>query len=231
MPKFNKGAASRFAGYTGYEFIDNGLLATALTHGSHRASGKADYQRLEFFGDRILGLVIAEWLYRNQPKADEGKMARQFTHLVRKDTCAEVARALRLDEIMRSGPGIDNLSGKAGTKILGDVCEAVIAAIYLDSGFDAARSFVLRHWQEHFETAIAAPRDAKSRLQEWALAKGLDLPGYRELSRSGPDHSPNFEIEVSVNGYDPATASASSKRNGEQAAASAFIKRERIKLK
>ena len=231
LDKFSIRSAEKFLTLTGYQFQNAQLLGDALTHSSHRSGAAKSYERLEFLGDRVLGMVIAEWLYADQPDADEGRMARQFTFLVRKGTCTQIAKEIGLPQLLRAGRSADGKQVAANSRMLGDACEAVLAAIYLDSGLQAVKDFILQHWKSHFEKARAAPRDPKSRLQEWALAKGLEIPTYTAISREGPDHQPQFVIEVSLSGYDPATGQASSKRRGEQIAAENFIAEHRIKQK
>jgi ribonuclease-3 len=231
VTKVSVRSAEKFAELTGYRFKDDELLMDAITHSSHNSSGRKDYERLEFLGDRILGMVVAEQLYKRYPQADEGMMARQFTYLVRKGTCTLVAKDMGLSELMRAGRSMEGKQTRSSNRMLGDACEAVLAAIYFDSGFAAVRKFILRYWKPYLDKASAAPRDPKTRLQEWALAKGLALPQYKEISREGPDHEPMFIIEVSVPGYEPVRGQATSKRRGEQLAAETFIERQRIKHK
>ena len=228
MSRAKARSAEQFAKLTGYRFKNSDLLIDAITHSSHQSSGRKDYERLEFLGDRILGMVVAEQLYKRYPQADEGMLARQFTFLVRKGTCALVAKDMGLADLMRAGPSMESKQTRSSNRMLGDACEAILAAIYFDGGFSAVRKFILEHWKPYFDKATAAPRDPKTRLQEWALAQGLALPKYIEISREGPDHEPMFVIEVYVAGYDPVRGQASSKRKGEQVAAQMFIDREQI---
>jgi ribonuclease-3 len=209
----------------GHAFARPALLDEALTHGSWAEAARPDNQRLEFLGDRVLGLVIAEALVAADPGATEGLLAPRLNALVRKETCAEVAATLRLGEAIRMGRSEVATGGRRKVAILGDAMEAVIAAVYLDGGLDAARAVVLRHWQERIATAAARAGDAKSRLQEWAQGRGQEPPSYRETAREGPDHAPRFTVEVQLATGERATGAASTKRGAEQAAAAALLAR------
>jgi len=215
--------AAAFEKATGYRFASPGLLVQALTHS---ASGRAlalDYQRLEFLGDRVLGLVIADALYRRYPQHEEGRLARHLNYLVRKETCAQVAQELGLGELMQTGESTRRGQARASLKVLGDLAESVIAAIYLDRGLEAARKFIISHWEPFFARYEDAPRDPKSALQEWAAARGLEPPLYEELSRSGPDHAPRFVMRARIAGKGQAQGRGGSKRKAEQAAAQALL--------
>ena len=183
-------AASRI----GHAFARPELLVEALTHPS-LASG-SDNQRLEFLGDRVLGLVVAEALLAADPGASEGDLAPRLNALVRKETCAEVAAELDLGPALRLGRSEMLTGGRRKLALLGDAMEAVIAAVYLDAGFEAARAFVLRAWGERIARVERVVRDAKTTLQEWAQARGLAPPAYVDLDREGPDHAPVFSVEV-----------------------------------
>ena len=178
------------------------MLESALTHisalkGARNRAGS--YQRLEFLGDHVLGLVISDMLYRAFPKADEGELSRRLADLVRKETCAEIARAIDLGAAIRVGSSEANAGGRSRPAILADVCEAVIGAVYLDGGYDAAEALVDRLWAGAACTTTAQPlRDPKTVLQEWAQARGLPTPVYREIARSGPDHDPEFRVAVQL---------------------------------
>lgn len=215
----------------GHVFADRGLLERALTHAS--APGVADvgrdsYQRLEFLGDRVLGLAVATMLLEAYPDADEGELARRLNHLVRRETCAEVAVELGLDAAVRIGAGEAQAGGRRKTAILGDICESVLAAVYLDGGFAAATALVERYWRPRMLGFAAARRDAKTTLQEWAQGRNLPPPIYEAVGRSGPDHEPRFTVLVRVEGLDPAEGLGRSKREAEQGAASALLVREGI---
>lgn len=207
----------------GHDFARPGLLHEALTHPSTAAG--AHNQRLEFLGDRVLGLVIAEALLAADPTATEGDLAPRLNALVRKETCAEVAAELDLGAALRLGRSEMLAGGRRKVALLGDAMEAVIAAVYLDAGLDAARALILRSWGPRIGAAPGYARDAKTQLQEWAQARGLPPPTYRDLDRQGPDHAPVFSVEASLTDGHAATAAASSKRAAQQAAAEALLAR------
>ena len=212
----------------GYAFEDRNLLKRALTHASS-AKKRADYERLEFLGDRVLGLVIAEELYRRHPSKTEGELAANFSALVRGDVCAAVAREASLGEHVRLGPRETTEGVHLSVGVLGDVMEALIAAIYLDGGVAPARALVLRLWEPYLEAGAVIRKDSKTFLQEWALGHALSIPGYRVLAQEGPHHAPRFSVEVQVHGRPGAIGEGASKRAAEQAAAEAFLKREGIR--
>jgi ribonuclease-3 len=219
---------SQFEERLGCSFSDTSLLQRALSHSALTGEPQADNERLEFLGDRVLGLVIAEELLQRFPDAAEGSLARRLNALVSKSACTAVAETMGLDGLLREFGG---RSGEAGVtaRALADVCEALIAAIYLDTGLDAARGFILTHWRERLEAAGETRRDPKSQLQEWAMGKGLAVPEYAVTGREGPDHAPVFTIAVSVAGHAPIAGEGASKREAEQAAALAFLKQHKIK--
>lgn len=212
----------------GHRFGDESLITAALTHVS-AATGqrRVTYQRLEFLGDRVLGLVVAEMLYDAFPEAEEGELSRRLAALVRKESCAEVALEWGVQAHIRLGES-EKSAGAARTAILGDVCESIIGAVFLDAGYLSARSVVTRAFEPRMRSPRRPLRDAKTALQEWAQARGLPTPVYREVSRRGPDHAPQFTIAVEIAGYALAEATGGSKRLAEQAAAEAFIAREGI---
>jgi ribonuclease-3 len=212
----------------GHVFADRRLLAQALTHTSAVSNAADSYQRLEFLGDRVLALGVAGMLYRAYPKADEGELARRLNALVKRETCAEVAKSLHLGEAVRLGGGEAQTGGRTKVAILGDIAEAVIAAIYLDAGVAPALAFVERNWAARMKTAAGAQRDAKTTLQEWAQGRGLPTPTYRQTDRTGPDHDPMFTIAVEIPGVEMATGTGRSKREAEQNAAAAVLVREAI---
>lgn len=212
-----RGAAARI----GHDFARTELLLEALTHPS-RAGGRNN-QRLEFLGDRVLGLVIAEALLAQDPDAEEGTLAPRLNALVRKETCAAVAAALDLGPALRMGRSEQLSGGRRRTALLGDAMEAVIAAVYLDGGLDAARALILRHWQDRIAAAQAQAPDAKTALQEWAQARGLPPPDYLDLARRGPDHAPVFSVEARLADGRTAAAEAPSKRAAQQAAAERLL--------
>ncbi len=211
--------------------VDAGLIDAALTHPSAASRARPDYQRLEFLGDRVLGLVIAEALMARHPGEAEGKLAPRLNALVRAEACAQAAASIDLGAHLRLDRGEARAGGRKRTRSLGDAMEAVIAAVYLDAGFEAAREVVLKLWAPLIAAQGAeAPTEPKSALQEWAEARGLPLPAYDLLARSGPDHALRFEIEATVEteqGPRSARAEASSKRAAEKAAAAALVARLR----
>ena len=214
-----------FCDRLGHRFARPELLQAALTHPSMSTPGRTDNQRLEFLGDRVLGLIIAEAVMADDPEAAEGSLAPRFNALVRKETLAEVARSLDLGAALRLGRSEMIAGGRKRDAALADAMEAVIAAIFLDAGLDAARSVVLRHWAKRIPAAEAVARDAKTALQEWAQARRLPPPSYDEISRSGPDHAPVFTIRARLESGDEAVATAGTKRQAEQAAAQALLTR------
>ena len=215
-----------------YGFTDETLLDRALTHIS-ALSGKSrsgSYQRLEFLGDRVLGLVISDMLLRAFPKADEGELSKRLADLVRKETCAEVARAMDLGAAIRLGNSESNAGGRRRTAILADVCESLIGAVFLDGGYAAATKLIDKFWHERMHALAKPPRDAKTALQEWAQGRGLPTPSYQEVERSGPHHSPEFRVAVVLPDRDPAEGQGRSKRAAEQAAAAAMLAREGVEF-
>jgi ribonuclease-3 len=213
----------------GHRFADRRLLRRALTHTGVSPHPDQNYERLEFLGDRVLGLVVARLVYDAHPAASEGELARRFNALVNRDACAGVARALGLGAHIRLDPGEQKTGGRDKPVILGDVMEALIAALYLDAGLDIASAFVAGLWRPLLTaTPGAAGRDPKSALQEWAQAQGLALPVYAVVGRSGPDHAPNFVISVTVDGFAAAEAEGPSRRIAEQNAARALLVREKV---
>lgn len=212
----------------GHDFADRNLIVSALTHVSAAAGRKREtYQRLEFLGDRVLGLAVSEMLYAAFPAAGEGELSRRLAGLVRKESCAEAALAWGVDSCVLLGE-IERQAKTPNMTILGDVCEAIIGAVFLDAGYEAAKAVVLGAFGERMHAPGRPLRDPKTALQEWAQARGLATPLYRETERSGPDHAPEFTIAVEVPGYRHAEAKGSAKRLAEQAAAAAFIAREGI---
>jgi ribonuclease-3 len=227
MPKMIKLSADlrQFSDHIGYEFKDPGLLITALTHSSISSATRSDNERLEFLGDRVLGLVMAQALLDADTKASEGQLAPRFNALVRKETCADVARSIGVGDMLKLGRSEMISGGRRKEALLGDAMEALIAAVYRDGGFTAAQSLILRLWNTRITSVKADARDPKTALQEWAQArKGLP-PRYVELSRTGPDHAPLFEIEVQLHSGEVVRAKAGSKRQAEQAAAQKMLER------
>ncbi|WP_170439876.1 ribonuclease III [Ruegeria arenilitoris] len=209
----------------GHRFANPELLVRALTHGSVSSSTRPDNQRLEFLGDRVLGLVMATALLEADQKATEGQLAPRFNALVRKETCADVARQIDIGAVLKLGRSEMLSGGRRKQALLGDAMEAVIAAVYRDAGFEAAQKVILSLWGDRIHTVEADARDAKTSLQEWAQARGQKPPAYVEISRSGPDHAPVFTIAARLQDGSEAQATAGSKRQAEQAAAQALLAR------
>lgn len=208
----------------GHRFARPALLDEALTHPSLSGPGRPDNQRLEFLGDRVLGLVIAEALLARYPDEAEGQLAPRLNDLVRKETCAEVAAEIGLSAWLRLGKSESQTGGRRKIAILGDAMEAVIAAVYLDGGLDAAREVIRRLWADRIEgQGAAAPRDAKTALQEWAQGRGMKPPLYQTVGRRGPDHAPVFTVSVTLEDGAAAEAEARSKRAAEQDAAARLM--------
>jgi ribonuclease III len=211
-----------------YRFADRRLLEQALSHISAFAGIRnraSSYQRLEFLGDHVLGLSVSDMLFRAFPKADEGEMSRRLAELVRREACADVARAIDLGSAFRLGASEINAGGRDRTAILADVCEALIGAVFVDGGYFAASALVERLWSERMRTPKRPLRDAKTQLQEWAQARGLPTPAYREIERTGPHHDPEFRVWVELPEVAPAEGLGRSKRAAEQAAAAAMLSR------
>ena len=196
------------------------MYRRALTHGS---TGQPDYQRLEFLGDRILGLVIADMLYHRYADEAEGRLSHRLNALVSGSTCADIARQIDLPRHIRLGKQARDDGAQQSDNVLGDVMEAIIGALYIDQGMDAARTLVVRLWGPLLETANGAPKHPKSELQEWCAANGRKVPEYVITKKEGPPHAMRFEITVTVKGFDPVSASANSKQAAETAAALAFL--------
>lgn len=206
------------------------LLAEALMHPSatsRRGARRLSYERLEFLGDRVLGLVIAELLWARFPQAAEGELTRRHTSLVRREALIRIARELDLGRFIILSSGEAQAGTREQPSVLADCCEAVIAALYLDGGFEPAREFVRRHWEPMLESSGNAARDPKTELQEWAQGKGLGLPAYETIEESGPAHRRRFTVSVRIPGAEPTSASGGSKRAAEIAAAAALLERLR----
>lgn len=204
-----------------YKPRDRSLFERALTHSSAR---KASYERLEFLGDRVLGLVIARWLYDRFPDEPEGKLSRRFNMLVSRETCAEVGRELGLPALVHLGKQAREDGANWSDNVIGDVVEALIGALLLDGGMDAAEPFVRKHWATFVEGQGRAPVHPKSALQELAAARDLGAPAYELVGRTGAHHAPRFTVRVAIRGGGEATAEGSSKQEAETAAALALLK-------
>ncbi|MDN5006207.1 ribonuclease III [Bradyrhizobium sp. GCM10027634] len=215
----------------GHSFTDPNLLMQAITHVSALKSGRKrgdSYQRLEFLGDHVLGLVVSDMLYHAFPNADEGELSKRLAELVRKESCADVAKSLGLLDDIKLGSVGSSADARLRKSILGDICEAVIGAIFLDGGHAAADEFVKRNWTERMHKPRRPLRDPKTVLQEWAQGKGLPTPVYREVERTGPHHDPQFRVAVDLPGLAPAEGIGGSKRAAEKVAASVMIEREGV---
>ena len=209
----------------GYEFSNLSLLVEALTHSSIASDFRKDNQRLEFLGDRVLGLVMAEALLEIDQTAPEGTLAPRFNALVRKETCAEVARQIELGGVLKIGRSEMLSGGRRKDALLGDGMEAVIAAIYKDGGFEIAKTIIIKLWGDRIKNVKVDARDAKTMLQEWAQARGQNPPNYEVISRSGPDHAPDFLVKVILDSGETSEALAGSKRQAEQMAAKALLQK------
>jgi ribonuclease-3 len=212
-----------FCDRLGHRFAEPELITRALTHASLSSATRPDNQRLEFLGDRVLGLVMAEAVLAQDKAASEGQLAPRFNALVRKEACAEVAREIDLGAVLRLGKSEMTTGGRRKTALLGDAMEAVIAAVYIDGGFEAAREVILRLWGNRVSSVAEDARDAKTALQEWAQARGMAPPVYEELSRVGPDHAPVFRVAARLADGQLAEAEGRVKRQAEQAAARALL--------
>ncbi len=213
----------------GYVFRDKNLLERALTHGSYGDGRRNtdDNQRLEFMGDRVLGLIAAERLL-DEYDDDEGALARRFNAIVRKEACARAARRAGLGEALRMSKSTEADQGRDNVSILGDACEALLAALYFDGGLDVARAFFDRFWNEELPHVAEGLRDPKTKLQEWALAHYSVNPTYRLIERAGPDHRPVFAVEAIVGDLKPERGEGRSKQNAERSAAKALLAREGV---
>lgn len=198
------------------------LFERALTHGSH---GRDTYERLEFLGDRVLGLIIAGWLYQRFPNEPEGKLSRRFNVLVARETCGDVGRAIDLPRFIRLGPQAREDRANMSDNVVGDVVEAIIGAIYLDGGLERAEQFVKTNWAAFLDGQRKAPVHPKSELQEVAAEKRLGVPLYELVARFGPHHAPRFRVKVSLAHHGEAEAEGPSKQDAETAAAAALLEK------
>lgn len=219
----------KFESITGHRFDNKALLDEALTHPSveiaERGRARYGYQRLEFLGDRVLGLIIADMVEEAFPEEPEGALAKRHTALVRAEALAEIARRKGMGPHIRMSLGEEAGGGRDNQAILCDICEAVIGALYRDGGLNAARDFIEPNWRPMLDRVDGPPQDAKSALQEWAQGRGFPLPEYRVVDRTGPAHQPEFIIEVTVESDPPlkAQGTAGSKRSAEKVAATRLL--------
>lgn len=204
---------------SGYTFKDKSLLRRAMTHTSAVRSSLDSNERLEFLGDRVMNMLVAEFLCEAFPKEREGDLAKRHTNLVCAPTLASIADRIGLPSELNLSSSEASSGGAQKTNIVADALEALVAAIYIDGGVDAARDFVRMHWSAHLESNKRPPQDSKSKLQEWAQGRGLPLPQYDIVERSGPDHAPSFTVTVTIEGQGEATGQGASKREAEKAAA------------
>ena len=214
-----------FAQRLGHPYRDPELLVRALTHASISSSTRQSNERLEFLGDRVLALTMAQALFMGDRGAAEGQLAPRFNALVRQETCADVAREIGLGDVLKLGRSETMSGGRRKEALLGDAMEALIASIFLDAGFETAQRVVLRLWGARIANVDLDARDAKTALQEWAQARGYTTPTYTELNRDGPDHQPNFTVEVRLQNNEVAEGRAGTKRQAEQSAAKALLAR------
>ncbi len=230
MPKPRKTALKDLSARLGHDFSDPALLKLALTHASARSGARPDEdnERLEFLGDRVLGLAVAELLADTFPTAREGELARWFNHLVRAETCAEIAQKWDLGDFILMSGGEAGSGGRRKKTILANTCEAVLGAVFADGGYPAAKEVVRKFWELQLGVLELAAPDAKSVLQEWAQGRRLPLPRYLEVAREGPDHAPRFTAEVQIEGVAPERGQGANKRAAEQAAALAMLLREGV---
>ncbi|HEX8241018.1 MAG TPA: ribonuclease III [Allosphingosinicella sp.] len=220
MLAMDKATSAWLEGALGRAPGDSALFERALTHASF---GEAQYERLEFLGDRVLGLAVATWLYELFPDEPEGQLSKRLNALVAREVCAEVARELGVGPRVRLGKQAREDGASDSDNVIGDVVEALIGAVYLDSGIEAAEAFVRRAWGDRVSTRDKAPQHPKSALQEWAAAQERKPPAYRLAERSGPQHAPTFLVEVEIKGVGSASAEGASKQEAETAAAQKLL--------
>jgi len=220
-------AVEALQAHIGHAFADRELLERALTHASvgKGAVEVRSNERLEFLGDRVLNLCVAEKIMQTCPDYTEGELSKLMSHLVDYKTCAKVAKAVGLPAALRFDASATKVGARKNDRVLGDACEALIAALYLDGGLETARAFVLAFWADDLKDLGRPEKDPKTLLQEWAMARALPLPGYRTVGQEGPSHAPRFTVEVHVAGYEPAMAEAGAKRDAEKLAAQALLDR------
>ena len=224
-----KALAEALAATAGLRFRDHERLRRALTHASARSKDAGtDYERMEFLGDRVLGLVVAEFLYEKFPEASEGELSLRLNAMVNAETLAEISQEIGLPELINAGSELRRPDGRKRVNLRADALESLIAAIYLEGGVDAARNFITRHWAARSCVVGEARRDPKTELQEWSHQVGGGVPAYMIDSREGPDHDPLFTVSVLLTGFEPASGSGRTKRQAEQAAASAILQREGV---
>ncbi len=205
----------------GYSFKDQSLLRTALTHSS--TSAEENYERLEFLGDRVLGIVIAATLFNRFPNEQEGDLAKRLSSLVQGETIAKLSLQISLGEFIILSDAEKRAGGNSNEHILADVFEALIGAIYIDGGLSPCMSLIETQWENAFQTMKQPPQHPKTKLQEWAQGQGLPLPIYKIISQSGSDHAPIFEIVLKVKNHPDITANGKSRAEAEKLAATKFV--------
>ncbi len=219
---------TRLENLIGHTFRQKDRLDRALTHASALPSRGGNYERLEFLGDRVLGLCVAEHLFNTFKDAKEGELSVRLNQLVSAATCAAVADEMELHRFIRTGSDVKKITSSRMLSVRADVVESLIAAIYLDGGLEPARSFILKYWEKRVREPDGGRRDAKTELQEWAHAKFAVTPTYRVDDRSGPDHDPRFTVTVEIPGVAPEQGVERSKRAAEQVAATRLLEREGV---
>lgn len=219
---------ARLEAMIGHSFTDRARLDRALVHASALPSRGSNYERLEFLGDRVLGLCVAEYLFTTFKDAKEGELSVRLNQLVSAQTCASVADEMELHRFIRTGADVKKLTGSRMLNVRADVVESLIAALYLDGGLEVARGFILKYWEKRTSRPDSGRRDAKTELQEWAHAKFAATPAYRVDERSGPDHDPRFKVTVEIPGVSPEQGVERSKRAAEQVAATRLLEREGV---
>ena len=215
-------------GSINYTFIDQDNLKNSLTHSSVSNTIFPSNERLEFLGDKVLGFVITDILYKRYPLATEGELSRRYADLVNKEALVVVAKKINLGKFLLLGPGEEKLGHRSKDTILEDACEALIGAIYIDGGLGEVKKFINNHWKELIDTQEEVPIDPKTRLQEWCQAQTLGLPEYIEVDRTGPSHNPFFTIIIVVKNFDKSTGIGPSKREAKRNAAISFLIREGV---
>jgi ribonuclease-3 len=219
------GNRSRLLGKLGYDFTDKAHLDAALSHPSTGGPTSRQYERMEFLGDRVLGIVIADWIYERYPNDAEGSLNRRYTGLVNRWALADIAREIGIDKAVILADGENEQQLRQQPALLANTLEALIAAIYLDGGLEPARTFIHRHWENLLSETRKPPKDPKTALQEWTQGRSLGLPTYEVQERTGPSHAPFFRISVTVAGHDPGIGEGTSKRAAEMEAARELMER------
>jgi len=215
--------ADKLQDILGHRFTDLGLLARALVHASIAEDRAQSNERLEFLGDRVLGLVVAEALFQRYPQEEEGELARRYAGLTSREGLVRVAAAIDLDRFIQAQHGDVETAKRSQPSVAADTMEAVLGALYLDGGLEPATAFISKRWEALMEEDLSPPKDAKTALQEWAQARGLGLPLYEVVTRAGPDHAPTFTLSVTIKGHGTKTGQGRSRRGAEQAAAIALL--------